>query len=154
MRAAGPMQEADVAFFFNLSDPFETLSSFQQALDHLRASAWLDAGLSGQGSFPPLNAFRKGHDIVVIAEVPGVKKSDLQLEIKGNTLRIAGTKTAGPDGKASVHRRERRNGRFDRTISLPVEIDADAVKAECRNGILALFLPRAEHDKPRAIAID
>jgi HSP20 family protein len=154
MRAAGLTQEVDVAFFFNLGDPFETLFNFQQALDQLRASAWLDAGLSGQGSFPPLNAFRKGHDIVVIAEVPGVKKSDLQLEIKGDTIRIAGTKNAGPQEKASVHRRERRSGRFDRTITLPIEVDADRVKAECRNGILALFLPRAEHDKPRAIAIN
>ncbi|WIM09325.1 Hsp20/alpha crystallin family protein [Enhydrobacter sp.] len=143
-----------MAFFFDLSDPFETLLGFQQALDQLRASAWLDSGLSGQGSFPPLNVFRKDQDIVVIAEVPGVRKSDLQLEIKGNAIRIAGTKQAGPEEKASVHRRERRSGRFDRTITLPIEIDADAVKAECRDGILALFLPRAEHDKPRAITIN
>jgi HSP20 family protein len=140
-----------MAFVF--SDPFETLFNFQQALDQLRASSWLDAGLSGQGAFPPLNVFRKGEDIVIIAEVPGVKKDDLKIEAKGDTIRIAGSRTAGAQGSASVHRRERRSGNFDRTIALPIEINADEVKAECRDGVLAVYLPRAEHDKPRAIAI-
>jgi HSP20 family protein len=53
----------------------------------------------------------------------------------------------------SLHRRERLAGSFDRTIALPVEIDADKVRAECRDGILALYLPRAEQDKPRSITI-
>lgn len=141
-----------MAFVFN--DPFETLFNFQQALDQLRASSWLDAGLSGQGAFPPLNVFRKGDDIVIIAEVPGVKKGDLKIEAKGDTIRIAGSRAAGTQGNASVHRRERRDGSFDRTIALPIEINADDVKAECRDGVLAVYLPRAEHEKPRAIAIN
>ena len=141
-----------MAFVF--TDPFETLFNFQQALDQLRASAWLEAGLGGQGAFPPLNVFRKDHDIVVIAEVPGVRKEDLSIEAKGNTLRIAGTKRIAFGEGTSVHRRERRNGRFDRTVTLPIEVDAETIKAECRDGILAVFLPRAERDKPRAIAIN
>lgn len=141
-----------MAFVF--TDPFETLFNFQKALDQLRASAWLEAGLSGQGAFPPLNVFRKDHDIVVIAEVPGVRKEDLSIEAKGNTLRIAGTKRIAFGEGTSVHRRERRNGRFDRTVTLPIEVDAETIKAECRDGILAVFLPRAERDKPRAIAIN
>jgi HSP20 family protein len=141
-----------MAFVF--TDPFETLLNFQQALDQLRASAWLEAGLSGQGAFPPLNVFRKEHDIVVIAEVPGVKKDDLSIEAKGNTIRIAGTKRIASADGTSVHRRERRSGRFDRTVTLPIEIDAESIKAECRDGILAVFLPRVERDKPRAIAIN
>ncbi len=141
-----------MAFVF--TDPFETLFNFQQALDELRASAWLEAGLSGQGAFPPLNVFRKEHDIVVIAEVPGVRKDDLSIEAKGNTIRIAGTKRIVFADGTSVHRRERRSGKFDRTVTLPVEIDAESIKAECRDGILAVFLPRAERDKPRAIAIN
>ncbi|MBN9489517.1 MAG: Hsp20/alpha crystallin family protein [Alphaproteobacteria bacterium] len=140
-----------MAFIFN--DPFETLFNFQQALDQLRTSSWLDAGLSGQGTFPPLNVFRKGDDIVIIAEVPGVKKADLRIEAKGDTIRIAGSRTVGLQDKASVHRRERRSGSFDRAIALPIEIDADAIRAECRDGVLALYVPRAERDKPRAIAI-
>ena len=52
-----------------------------------------------------------------------------------------------------MHRRERLAGRFDRAITLPVEIDPEKVKAEFRDGILALHLPRAERDKPRAIPL-
>jgi HSP20 family protein len=55
--------------------------------------------------------------------------------------------------KASVHRRERLAGQFDRAVTLPVEIDPDRVKAEYHDGILALFLPRAESDKPRSIQV-
>ncbi len=135
------------------SDPFDTLFQFQQALDQLRSSDWLQAGSSGGGTYPPLNVFRKGQDIVIITEVPGVRKSDLRIEAKGRTIRIAGTKTVGHDGKASIHRVERRGGQFDRAVTLPIEIDADGIKAECRDGILALYLPRAEHDKPRTISI-
>jgi HSP20 family protein len=92
--------------------------------------------------------------VVIITEVPGVQKADLRIEAKGNTIRIAGFKNVEVGEGASVHRLERRGGRFDRTVSLPIEIDADGIRAECRDGILALHLPRAEHDKPRAIPIN
>jgi len=136
-----------------MSDPFDTFFNFQQALDQLRESDWLEAGPSGQGAFPPLNVFRKGDDIVIVTEVPGVKKSDLKIEAKGSTIRIAGTKTVAQESSASAHRLERRAGTFDRAITLPIEVDAEGIKAECRDGILALFVPRAEADKPRSIAI-
>jgi HSP20 family protein len=134
-------------------DPFDTLSSLQQALDTFRTSGWLSSGPSGGGGYPPVNVFRKGDDFVVITEVPGIAKSDLDIQVKGNTIRLAGAKTVNYPEKASLHRRERLAGRFDRAVTLPVEIDADGVKAECRDGILALFLPRAERDKPKSIPI-
>lgn len=134
------------------SDPFETLFQFQNALDQLRSSNWLQ-GPSGSGGYPPMNVFRKGEDIVMVIEVPGVRKSDLRIEAKGNTVRIAGAKTVEQGDKASVHRLERRGGQFDRAVTLPIEVDADRIKAECRDGILAVHLPRAERDKPRAISI-
>jgi HSP20 family protein len=82
-----------------------------------------------------------------------VKKSDLGVQVKGRTVRLSGTKSVGYAEKASVHRRERLAGQFDRAITLPFEIDADGVRAECRDGTLALFLPRAEADKPRSIKV-
>jgi HSP20 family protein len=136
-----------------LSDPFDALSSFQQALDAFRASGWLEAGPSGGGAYPPLNVFRKGDDFVVIAEVPGVTKSDLEVQVKGSTIRLSGAKSVSYSEKAAVHRRERLGGEFDRAVTLPVEIDPDGVKAEYRDGILALFLPRAERDKPKSIKV-
>jgi HSP20 family protein len=135
-------------------DPFETLFNLQRALDTFRDSEWLEAGPSGSGPFPPLNVFRKGDDIVVILEVPGIDRKDLEVQVKDHTLRIAGAKKVTYDAKVSLHRRERLQGHFDRTVTLPVEIDADQVKAEYRDGILALYLPRAERDKPRSIKIN
>jgi HSP20 family protein len=136
------------------ADPFDTLLSLQQALDAFRASDWLLSSPSGTGPYPPLNVFRKGDDFLVITELPGIKKSDLEIQAKDNTIRIAGGKPIDYPEKVSLHRRERLGGRFDRTITLPVQIDADRVKAEYRDGILALFLPRSERDKPRSIKLD
>ena len=134
-------------------DPFDTLQQFQQALDTFRASSWLANSPSAAGAYPPLNVFRKGEDVVVITEIAGVHKADIQVQVKGNTIRLSGSKTIDYGEAAALHRRERRAGHFDRAITVPVEIDADAVKAECRDGILALFLPRAERDKPKTISI-
>jgi HSP20 family protein len=136
-----------------LADPFETLFNLQKALDSFRSSDWLESGPSGVGPYPPLNVFRKGEDFLIITEVPGIRKSDLEIEVKGNTLRIAGTKKVDYSDKASLHRRERLAGRFDRTVTVPIQIEPDGVKAECRDGVLALFLPRAERDKPKSIKI-
>jgi HSP20 family protein len=135
------------------ADPLSALFNFQQTLDSLRASDWLQSGTSGGGAYPPINVFRKGDDIVIIAEVPGTRKSDLRIEVKGRTIRIAGTKSFNTSESASVHRRERQAGSFDRAVTVPVEIDADHVKAECRDGILALYLPRAERDRPKSIPV-
>jgi HSP20 family protein len=134
-------------------DPFNTLLGLQEALESFRTSGWLQSSPSGSGSYPPLNIFRKGDDLVLIAEVPGINKSAIDLQVKGRTIRLSGTKTVSYGEKASLHRRERLAGRFDRSVTLPVEIDPDGVRAECREGILALFLPRAEQDKPRSIKI-
>ena len=89
----------------------------------------------------------------VIAEVPGIKKSDLEVQVKGNTIRLAGTKSVSYPEKAEPASPRTTAGRFDRAVTLPVEIDPDGVKAECRDGILALFLPRAERDKPKSIQV-
>jgi HSP20 family protein len=99
-----------------LMDPFDALSSFQQALDTYRTSSWLEASVSG--GYPPVNVFRKGDDFIIIAELPGVKKSDLEVQVKGRTIRLAGTKTVGYPEKAALHRRERLAGRFDREAGI------------------------------------
>jgi HSP20 family protein len=134
-------------------DPFDALSSLQQALDAFRSSNWLASGPSGGGGYPLINLFRRGDDFVLVTEVPGIRKSDLEIQVKGNTVRVAGRKSVAYPEKASLHRRERLDGRFDRALTLPFEIAADGVKAECRDGILALYLPRAEHERPKTIQV-
>jgi len=136
------------------SDPFERLFNLQRNLDASRSSDWLGRSISSGGAFPPINVFGQGDDFVAIAELPGIRREDVDIKVKGRQIRISGNKAVSYGEGSSLHRRERRSGHFDRTLSIPVEIDSDRVKAEYRNGVLALFLPRAERDKPRSIAID
>jgi HSP20 family protein len=134
-------------------DPFEALFNLQRALDARLASDWLQHQTTSEGPFPPINVFQQGGDLLAIIELPGIDKNSLQIESKENTIRIAGKKAVSyPDG-VSVHRRERVAGEFNRTISLPVQLEPDGIKAEYREGILALFLPRSERDKPRTITV-
>lgn len=134
-------------------DPFETLFNIQRSMESSLASDWLSGGPSGAGSYPPLNVFRQGEDFVVITELPGINREDVDIQMQGNRLRVAGKKSVRYEEGASLHRRERIAGSFDRSITIPIEVDADRVKAEYHNGILALLLPRAERDKPKSITI-
>jgi len=134
-------------------DPFEALARLQQTMDALRSSDWLNTGPSAAGAFPPVNAFRKGDDYVLIAELPGVARDSVDIQVKGNTIRLSGRKTPRYPEKASLHRRERTFGQFDRSLTLPVEIEADKVQATYADGVLAVLLPRAEHDRPRRITL-
>lgn len=135
-------------------DPFQSLFNIQRALESSRASDWLTRGPSGRGTYPPINVFRQGEDFVAVTELPGIRREDVNVEVRDKQLRLSGSKAIDYGDKVSLHRRERIAGRFDRTIALPVDIDTDRVRAEYRNGILALYLPRAERDKPKSIPIN
>jgi HSP20 family protein len=135
------------------TDPFDALFNLQRAVDARLASEWLGDATTSRGPFPPINVFQQGDNILAIIELPGVDKNKLQIEAKENTIRISGTKATDYEDGASVHRRERDFGQFDRTISIPVKLDPDGIKAEYRDGVLAIFLPRAESDKPRTVNI-
>ena len=135
------------------ADPFDTLLELQRSLEGTLSSDWLQNLTTSRGPFPPINVFKQGDDILAIIELPGVSKSDLQIQAKENSIRIFGKKAVDYPEEASLHRRERVSGDFDRTLSFPVQIEPDGIKAEYRDGILALFLPRAESDKPRNIQI-
>jgi len=135
------------------ADPFEALFNLQRTLDAFRASDWLAQGPSGMGTYPPLNIFRHGDDLVIITELPGIQRDDVDVQIQGDRVRISGMKAIQYGEGASLHRRERVAGAFDRTIAIPIEVDANRVKAEYHDGILAIFLPRAERDKPKSIKI-
>jgi len=135
------------------NDPFEALFALQRSLDARLGSEWADSGTGGAGAYPPINIFERGDDFVAVMELPGVDKNDLQLQAKESTIRISGRKAIDYDRGASIHRRERISGSFDRTLTLPIGIDPDRIRAEYRDGVLALFIPRAEREKPRTIKI-
>jgi HSP20 family protein len=135
------------------TDPFAALFALQRALDARVASDWIGGGTAAIGSFPPINVFQKGDDFVALIELPGIDKNDLEIEAKENTIRIRGSKRIAYGEQVSVHRRERISGVFDRTLSVPIRIAPESIKAEYRDGTLALFIPRAEVDKPRSIKV-
>ena len=124
--------------------PLDALFELQRALDSRLDSEWLRGATAGSGAFPPINVFQQGDDLVAIVELAGVNKSDLEIQAKDNTIRISGKKEFAYPEKVSLHRRERLFGTFDRTLTVPMQIDAEAIKAEyC-----------AERDKPRSITIN
>jgi HSP20 family protein len=135
------------------ADPFEALFSFQRALENRLSSGWLENATAGAGAYPPINVFQQGDDLVAIIELPGIDRSDLNIHAKDNTIRIAGRKKVDYPEGVSVHRRERVQGQFDRTLAVPMQIDPDAIQAEYQDGVLALHIPRSERDKPRTIQI-
>lgn len=137
-----------------MTRPFEQLFDLQNALDSAFRNDWLGASSSSRGAFPPINVFLQDDDYVAVIELPGVDKQDLDIQVHDNRIRVAGRKAVDYEEGFSFHRRERIGGSFDRTITLPIEIDADKVKAEYRDGILALHLPWAERAKPRSIEIN
>ena len=137
-----------------IGNPLDALFDFQRALESRLESDWLRGATAGTGAFPPINVFQQGDNLVAIIELAGVNKSDLEIQAKDNTIRIAGKKAIAYEGGLSLHRRERHSGMFDRTLTVPIQIDADRIKAEYRDGMLALFIPRAEGDKPRSISIN
>lgn len=134
-------------------NPFQALLALQNQLDARRKSGFLSNYTTAGGTYPPINIFQKGDDYVAIVELAGVDKDKLDIQIKNNTIRLSGEKTANYPENISVHRSERIFGKFDRTITVPVKVDSAAVSAEYRDGILALLIPRAEEDKPRKVAI-
>jgi HSP20 family protein len=132
----------------------DALFDFQRALESRLESDWLRGATAGTGAFPPINVFQQGDNLVAIIELAGVNKSDLDIQAKDDTIRISGKKEITYPEKVSLHRRERLTGTFDRTLTVPIQIDADRIKAEYRDGVLAVFIPRAETDKPRTISIN
>ena len=134
--------------------PIDALFDLQRALEARLDSDWLHGTTAGTGAFPPINVFQQGDNLLAILEVPGVDKSALEIQVKDNAIRVSGKKAfTYPEG-VSLHRRERLSGSFDRTLTVPMQINADGIKAEYRDGVLALFIPRAEADKPRTVAIN
>jgi HSP20 family protein len=140
--------------FTRFANAFDTLSSIQNAVEAARRSDFSRYSTTQRSEYPFVNLFQETDNTVLTAEVPGLKKEEIKLEIKDNLIRISGKRKIEYPEKSSVRRLERRNLNFDRTIKLPVKVDASLVKAEYQNGILKVVLPRAESDKPRSIEIN
>jgi HSP20 family protein len=109
----------------------------------------------GQRDWPRINLREDDDHIYVEALLPGVEPDKIDMNVLGNTLTLSGERLpAEVEGAGRTwHRRERGAGRFLRTVELPVEINPDQVKAEYRNGLLLVTLPKVEEARPRKISI-
>jgi len=106
------------------------------------------------GVFPPLNLYDDGESYVVRAEVPGIETKDLTLNATVNSLTISGErKRPALEERVSHHRAERGFGSFNRSITLPGEIDPDKVQASYKLGVLEVILPKAQEARPRKIEV-
>ncbi len=136
-----------------LPSVFEELLGLQEAMDRTFNTGFFDSSTSSKGVYPAVNIFENDGEMVLVAELPGVKKEDLDIEVKRNTVRLAGERNIEHGKNVSYHRVERNSSKFDRTLRLPINVEADKVKAEYKDGLLVLSLPRAEIDKPKQITI-
>jgi HSP20 family protein len=108
----------------------------------------------GSGVFPPMNVTHDADNFYVSAEVPGIKASELSISAVKNRLSIAGRREIQTENeRVSYHRKERPEGSFNRTLTLPTELDVDRIEARYADGILSLKLPKAEAAKPRLISV-
>lgn len=103
--------------------------------------------------YPRLDVREEGEHFTVSALIPGIDPKEIEMTVMGNTLTLSGERKAESPGQVTWHRRERGMGKFLRTVDLPVEIDADQVKADYKDGVLTVTLPKAATAKPKRIAI-
>lgn len=140
--------------FGNLENTMKAISALQSAMEHTTGSNWFGGRTTSRGANPPINVFEKDDSVVVVAELPGVNKEDIVIQVKDQSLRLSGKREIQRDEGTSAHRLERRGYEFDRSLNLPFRIDADHIEANYRDGVLALVLPRAAEDKPHTVAVN
>jgi len=94
-------------------------------------------------------------NFVVTAELPGIRKEDIKVTVQNNMFTISGEKKRDVEDKGDTwHRVERSYGIFARSFELPAMIDANKIKADFKDGVLTIELPKAEDAKPKEIMID
>ncbi|OQB14977.1 MAG: Spore protein SP21 [Firmicutes bacterium ADurb.Bin193] len=109
----------------------------------------------GGFSSPRVDVYQTENDMIVKAEIPGVSKEDLNLYIDDNTVRLTGqTKREKELKDENAYKTERYYGSFSRTIPLPVEVKSEQAKAEYKDGVLSITVPKAEPSKSRSRKID
>jgi HSP20 family protein len=140
-------------------EPFRDLMTTQREFDRLFKEAFNpffgESDLSTRTWAPPVDIYENENDIVLKAELPGVDPKDVEVRVEDNTLYLKGERKFEKEVKEeNYHRVERSYGSFARSFSLPNSINAEKVKAEYKDGLLTLTLPKREEAKPKTIKID
>jgi HSP20 family protein len=143
--------------------PFEEMERwFENAIGggwmrpfRMRWPAWSDFPVAFEGRMPKVDVIDRDAEVVVRAEVPGVKKEDLEVSVSDGTVTIKGEmKHEEKKEKGDYYRSEISRGSFLRTVMLPGYVDPDQVKSSFKDGVLELTLPKVEKTKRRTIKVE
>ena len=139
-------------------DPFRELNAVQERMNRLFSDAYraADDDVMRRGVWaPPVDIFDSGnHELVIKAELPDMKKEDIEITVENNTLTLRGEKKMDSELREEhCHRIERTYGVFSRTFSLPTTVDTTRVSADHKNGVLTIKLPVREEAKPKQIQV-
>lgn len=141
-------------------EPMRDMVSLREAMDRLFEESFVGPRLTplwsaGDGINLAVDLVEDEDSFVLKAAVPGVKSEDMEISVVGNVLSIRGeSKMEEKVEEANYLRREMRYGAFQRSLTLPADVQADKATAVFENGILTLTLPKAEAVKPKSIKIN
>jgi HSP20 family protein len=139
-------------------NPIRDFSVLQNQMNRLFQDAmgtWLGESNGGNTNWVPLaDIYENDNDLIAKVELPGVDPKMVDVRVENNVLTIRGERPFEQKvAQENYHRLERSYGTFSRSFALPTTIDADKIRAEYRDGILNLTLPKSEKAKPKRIQI-
>ena len=104
---------------------------------------------------PSVDIFENDNDVVIKAELPGMDPNNIDVRLENNVLTLKGERHFEKEAKEeNYHRIEREYGSFSRSFALPTAVNGDNVKAEYKDGVLRIILPKREETKPKPIKIE
>jgi HSP20 family protein len=136
-------------------DPFRDMMTLRDAMDRLFQESFVPSWGPRESARPlALDMYETEDHLVIEADLPGLNPEDVEISVQENTLTIKGEyKQEEEREEENMHLHERRYGRFQRSVALPTEINADAAEASFKDGVLMLRLPKAEEVKPKQIPV-
>ena len=103
---------------------------------------------------PVVDVYDNDDNIVLKAEIPGIDKKDIEIDVKGRVLTLKGERSSDNEVKEdNYYRRERCFGKFERAFNLPVNVELDKIKANYKDGVLEIEIPKPEEKKPKQITV-
>jgi HSP20 family protein len=139
--------------------PWREMSTLNDRFNRLFDEPFFRSGLlDKEGNLsewsPTVDIYNNDEAIVIKAELPGMEKKDITIDMKGGVLTLKGERSHEDEVKEeNYYRRERRYGKFYRAFKLPEDVDAEKIKADFKNGVLKIDIPKPEERKPRKITV-
>jgi HSP20 family protein len=137
-------------------DPFREAVTLREAMDRLFEDSYVPARRQAEQREQvwrlPLDAYITAEEIVIVANMPGVKPENVDITIEGDSLTIKGERPA-PIENVDYVLQERTYGKFQRTLNINIPVDANKAEAKFEDGLLTLVVPKAEAVKPKTIQV-